>query len=133
MATIPIEAEVSTEQLIRAVGQLPPQEFDVFVTNILALRMQREKPHLDQQETALLLQVNEGIPAEIKRRFEELVAKRQAEAIIPEELAELREITTDIERRDVQRLAALESLAHLLRISLTDLMDSLGISPPTYA
>ncbi len=133
MVTIPIEAEVSTEQLLRAVAQLPPQEFTAFVTHLLALRAQRAEPHLSQVETVLLLQINESSAADTRRRFAELVAKRQAETISPKELAELIGLTDEIERRDVQRLAALEALAHLRRTPLVDLMDSLGISTPTYA
>ncbi len=133
MVTIPIEAEVSTEQLLRAVAQLPPQEFTAFVTHLLALRAQREGPHLSQVETVLLLQINESIAADARRRFEELVAKRQAETISSGELTELIGLTDDIERRDGQRLAALEALARLRRTLLVALMDSLGISTPAYA
>src|SRR5918912_919719 len=133
MTTIPIEAEVSTEQLLRAVTHLPPQEFAAFVSQLLALRAQRQEPHLIQAETALLLQINEGISAETQQRFDELVAKRQAETITPEELAELSQLTDQSEQRDAQRVAALEALAHLRRMTLADLMDSLGISPPPYA
>ena len=57
-------------------------------------------------------------------------ATRQAETITPEELAELIQLTDQREQRDAQRVAALEALAHLRRMTLADLMDSLGISPP---
>jgi hypothetical protein len=97
------------------------------------LRAQRQEPHLSQAETALLLQINEGISAETQQRFDELVAKRQAGTITPEELAELIQLTDQSEQRDAQRVAALEALAHLRRMTLADLMDSLGISPPPYA
>jgi hypothetical protein len=133
MTTIPIEAEVSTEQLLRAVTRLPPQEFAAFVSELLALRAQRQEPRLSQAETALLLQINEGISAETQQRFDELVAKRQAETITPEELAELIQLTDQSEQRDAQRVAALEALAQLRRMTLADLMDSLGLSPPPYA
>lgn len=133
VTTIPIEAEVSSEQLLRAVAQLPPQEFTAFLARLLALRAQRAEPYLGQAETALLLQVNEGIPTATQQRFDELVAKRQAETITPEELAGLIQLTNQIERRDAQRLAAIEALARLRQMTLTDLMDSLGIPPPTYA
>lgn len=133
MTTIPIEAEVSAEQLLRAVEQLPSQDLATFVTRLLALRAQREEPHVSQPETTLLLQVNEGIPIETRRRFDALIAKRQGEAITSEELAELIEITNENERRDAQRLAALQELAQLRRMPLTDLLDDLGIAPPPYA
>lgn len=68
-----------------------------------------------------------------RRRFDELVAKRQQEIITTEELAELKDITDQIERFDARRLAALEELARLRHMTLTNLMDSLGLPPPTYA
>jgi hypothetical protein len=133
MATIPIEVQVSTEQLLRAVERLPPQELAEFVSQVLVMRAQREAPSLSQSETALLLQINQGISIELQRRFDELVAKRQAEAITPDELRELVQITDQIEQRDVQRLAALEELARLRRMPLSELMDVLGVQPPAYA
>jgi hypothetical protein len=64
MTTISIEAQVSTEQLLHAVERLPPQELATFVDQVVALRAQRTAPHLDQPETTLLLQINQGISAE---------------------------------------------------------------------
>jgi tRNA A37 N6-isopentenylltransferase MiaA len=83
--------------------------------------------------TALLLQINQDLSTELQRRFDELVAKRQAEAITPDELRELVQITDQIEQRDAQRLAALDELARLRRMPLSELMDALGIQPPAYA
>jgi hypothetical protein len=111
MTTIPIE--VSTEQLIRAVEQLPQQELETFVAQIVALRAQRTAPHLSQDETALLLQINGAISPDVQRRFNDLVAKRQMETISPAELTELIQITDVIEQQDAQRLAALIALAQL--------------------
>lgn len=133
MTTIPIEAEVSTEQLLRAVAQLPPEEFTAFVSRLLTLRAQCEQPRLSQQETALLLEINAGISAATQRRFDELVAKRQAESISGEERAELIHLTEQIEQHDARRLAALGELAQAWKMTLTALMDILGIPPPTYA
>ena len=79
MTTIPIA--VSTEQLIRAVEQLPQHELETFVAQIVALRAQRTAPHLSKDETALLLQINAGITPDLQRRFNELVAKRQTATI----------------------------------------------------
>ncbi|HWE61003.1 MAG TPA: STAS/SEC14 domain-containing protein [Chloroflexota bacterium] len=130
MTTIPIEAQVSTDQLLHAVEQLPPQEFAAFVDQILALRAQRRAPHLSEQETALLLQINQGLDATIQRRFEELMAKRHDERISPAELDELVGITDLVEQLDAQRLAALTALAGLRHMSLASLMTALGIQLP---
>jgi hypothetical protein len=117
------------DQLLHAVEQLPPQEFAAFVDHLLALRAQRQGPHLSQPETALLLQINQGIDPAVQLRFDELVAKRRDEGISPAELDELIGITDLIEQRDAERLAALDALASLRQVPLNSLMVSLGIQP----
>lgn len=131
MTTIPIE--VSTEQLLRAVERLPPQEFDAFVSRIVALRAQRTATALSQEETTLLLQINAGLSAAHQRRYDELVAKRQAETITPAELQELIQMTDVIEQQDAHRLAALIDLAHLRKTTVSALMNTLGIRISTHA
>jgi hypothetical protein len=131
MTTIPIE--VSTEQLLRAVEQLPAQELDAFVAQVIALRAQRNAPHLNQEETILLRQINARLAPDLQRQFDELVAKRQSETITPDELQELIGITDQIEHHDAQRLAALNNLARLRQMTTPALMDLLGIRAPTYA
>ena len=64
---------------------------------------------------------------------EELVAKRQAETIAPEELDELIQLTGQVERHDAQRLAALNDLARHRQMTTPALMDLLGIRAPAYA
>jgi hypothetical protein len=131
MTTIPIE--VSTEQLLRAVERLPAQDLDAFVAQVIALRAQRNAPHLTQEETALLRQINAPLAPDLQRRFDELIAKRQAETIAPDELDELIQITEQIEHHDAERLAALGDLAHHRQITIPALMDLLGIRAPSYA
>jgi hypothetical protein len=129
MTMIPIE--VSTEQLLRAVEQLPAPELDAFVAQVVALRAQRAAPHLSQQETALLLQINAGMPPSEQARFDLLVAKREAEAIADDELQELVALTDQVEQHDAQRLAALLDLAQLRHTTAPLLMDTLGIKAPS--
>jgi hypothetical protein len=64
-----------TEQLLRAVKRLPQHELESFIAQIVALRTQRTAPHLNQEETALLLQINGAISPDVQRRFNALVAK----------------------------------------------------------
>jgi hypothetical protein len=73
MTTVHIEANISTEQLLRAVEQLPPVELTALVDQILALQARREAPHLSQSEAALLQQINQPIPDDMQRRFDEPV------------------------------------------------------------
>jgi hypothetical protein len=81
----------------------------------------------------LLLTINAARlePAQ-QARFDELVAKRQAETITPTELQELIEMTDAIELRDAEQLEAMQALARLRHTTARALMDSLGIRAPAY-
>jgi hypothetical protein len=59
------------------------------VAQVVTLRAQRTALHLSQQETALLFQINAGLPPSDQAHFDLLVAKREAEAITDDELQEL--------------------------------------------
>jgi hypothetical protein len=41
MTTIPIEAQISTDQLLHAIEQLPPHEFATFLARLLDLQTRR--------------------------------------------------------------------------------------------
>ena len=128
MANIQIEAQVSTEELFRAIERLPPGDFADMVERVLLMRADRVATPADQSETDLLLRINNRPPVEIQERLDELVAKREAESISPEELSELIDLTEIIETRDGDRLEALNALARSRRMPLADLMTSLGIT-----
>ncbi|NTU82150.1 MAG: STAS/SEC14 domain-containing protein [Chloroflexales bacterium] len=125
MSTIPIE--VSTEQLLRAVERLPAEELNAFAAQVLALRAQRGAPSLTRNETALLLQINASLAPEVQARYDDLVTRREAETITPEELHELIFLTDAVEKQDAERLTALRELAELRHQTVPELMDALGL------
>ena len=129
VANIQIEAQVSTEELFRAIEHLSPGDFADVVERVLVMRANRVATHADQPETDLLSRINNGTPVEMQKRFDELVAKREVESISPEELSELIDLTELIETRDAERLEALNALARSRGLPLADLMNSLGIVP----
>jgi len=133
MPVIQLEAQLSSAQLLQAVELMPSEELDEFVERILLLHAQRSATHLKHTESELLLQINRGIPPELRERYEALSAKRQAETLNSEEYAELLRLTGQIEQLDAMRLTALAELARLRRTSLAELMQTLGIQPPDYA
>jgi hypothetical protein len=133
MPTIQVEAQVSTEQLLRVVEQMPTHELNTFVASVLALRAQREAPHLSQAESDLLLKINHAIPPELQQRYNELISKRRAETLSAEEHTELLNMTDQIEKLEADRVAALADLARLRHTSVPELIFTLGIEAPTYA
>jgi hypothetical protein len=88
MSTIQVHVQVSPDELAEAVAQLPPAERDQFINRVLALRSQQTSG-LPHDEVTLLLQINQGLPEPVQQRYDDLIAKRQAETLTPDEHAEL--------------------------------------------
>lgn len=124
-----IRSEASTDDLLDAVAQLSTDELAAFADRIAMLRAERTAAHLSLDETALLLQIERGLPAGSHRRYGELVTKRRNERLSADEHAELIGLTNDIERLDAEHMEALIALAQIRRTSLGELMQSLGIQP----
>jgi hypothetical protein len=82
MPTVQLEAQLSPEQLLKAVGQLSTPELEAFANDVLTLRAERVAPRLSSEEATLLQQINQGLPDELQKRFNELVARRRAETLI---------------------------------------------------
>lgn len=133
MPVVQVEAQLPTDELLRAVGQLNQSDLEQFVSQVIALRARRQASGLPRIESELLLKVNEGVPSDIQARYSELIAKRQAETLTPDEYEELLRLTRQVEKLEVRRVEYLAELARLRGTSLTALMEDLGIRPPTYA
>jgi hypothetical protein len=130
MSVIRVEAQISADQLLKAVEQMSPPELEMFVSEVLKLRAQRQAPSLSSAESELLLKINQGISDGTQERLDELVAKRKNLALSEEELAELIQLTQEIERSDAERIKYLGELGQLRGRSLHEIMQDLEIHPP---
>lgn len=83
-------------------------------------------------ESELLQQINQGLSAQTWQHYHELIAKRQAEILTPEEHTELISISEQIEKANARRLGYLIELAQLRQVSLETVMEQLGIQAPRY-
>lgn len=133
MPVVQVEAQLPTDELLRAVGQLNQADLEQFVSQVIALRAKRQAPSLPRVESELLLKINEGVPSDIQKRYNDLIAKRQAETLAPDEYEELLRLTQQVEKLEARRVEYLAELARLRGTSLTALMENLGIRPPAYA
>ena len=133
MSTVHVEAQLSSDELLKAIQQLSLPELEQFVSQVIALQAQRKAPSLPQVEAELLIKINQGVALEVQRRYDELIAKRRAETLTPDEHDELLCLTDQIEQLEAHRAEYLSELAHLRRTSLTELMQNLDIRPPAYA
>jgi hypothetical protein len=90
--------------------------------------------NLSKRESELLLAVNESFAHVQWQRYFELIDEREAETITKDELAELVELSNEIEEANAKRLQYLIELAQLRNVSLEQLMDDLDLKPalPAY-
>lgn len=133
MSTVQIVAQVSSDRLLEAIGQMDLAELDRLVPRVIAIRAQRRAPRLPQRESELLTRINRGLPANAQMRLNELIAKRQAETLTHDQHRELLRLIEQSEKAEAARVEALAQLARLRGVSLTTLMHDLGIKAPAYA
>ena len=107
-----------------------------YVVNILQEHL-RQTHRLDarclpEAEAHLLRHINEGLSPEVWRRYTELIAKRRAETLTPDEHAALITLSDQIEELNARRIEFLAELARLRQTSLSEIMRQLGIKSPPY-
>jgi hypothetical protein len=119
--------QISGPDLLKAVQQLGPAEFDAFLDEVLSQRKQPRPETLSAEESKLIKRINRGIPVEIGNRQKQLSRKRKKQALTDAEHAELVKLTDEVERRDADRAAALLKLAKLRRTPIRRLMKLMGI------
>ena len=127
MSTIRLEASVSPEDLLHAIEKLGPAELERFASQVFALVANRRAPSLSEQESQLLQEINQGVPAEMSERYAALIERRREETLTPEEHDELLRLGDQIEALDAKRVERLAKLADLRGMSLEAVMASLGI------
>lgn len=127
MPTINIKAELSKNELLQAAQQLSAAELQQFVQEILSISAKRKAPNLTDQESELLLKINQGIDQETNEKYNILLQKRNLEILTEQEYQDLLKLTHQIETYQAQRLTYLAELAKLRKISLGDLVEQLGI------
>jgi hypothetical protein len=132
MIELPPELEARLRQEAARAGQKP----DSLGRDALEHWLGQAQPRagaLPRSEADLLLVINQGLAPELWQRYHELIAKRRAETLTPDEQAHLIELSDQIEQANSRRMEALIELASLRQIPLEALMDQLGIKSPGYA
>jgi hypothetical protein len=127
MPKVQVEAHLSTNEMLKAARQLSVAELGRFLADIFALWAQRQNPRLTAAEAKLLQKIQQPVPADVRRRYRDLIRKRQAEALTPAEYQELLRLTKQVETADVARLRALVKLAGTRGSSLAGLMQDIGV------
>ena len=133
MPTIQIEAHLSSEQLLNAARQMPRREFNRFVEDVLRLRANHERGKLSVAESELLSKITQPVPADMRQRYDELLARRDDRTLAPDEEQELLRMTDQVELLEAERMKRLIELAQLRQVSLDEVFQQLGLPPLSYA
>jgi hypothetical protein len=119
--------QINGSDLLQAVKQMGPDEFNAFVEQAYSLRSPTRSARLSANESKLIQRINRGIPAEVVRRYAHLVRKRKTKDLSSSEQTELLKLANDVETRDAERAEALLELAQLRRVPVRVLMKEMGI------
>ncbi len=130
MATSSQSISLSPEHLLAAADQLDPADLRPFVSQVVARAARRLAPSVSESETVHLQKINRGLRAGVDRRYRELVAKRRAETLRPNEHTELLELKEDVEKWQAEQIQHLIDFARIRGTSLSELKDELGIEAP---
>lgn len=131
-SVISSEAPMSLDELIQAANQLDEADLDRLLQQVVILRAHRKANVRTLEEAQLLHKINQGIDPELRAQYQTLRAKLEAETLTDAEYNTLIQLSNQIEQFGAQRLEALANLAQLRQVSLSDLMETLGIEPVTY-
>jgi hypothetical protein len=127
------QIELDVDEVLNGVACWQTKEVEQFADQVMALLARRRAPSLPKNESELLQKINQGLPSEVWKRYEELNAKLHEESITPEEHQELLAIIDRIELADAERMKQLIKLARLRNVSIATLMEQLDIRRPGYA
>lgn len=132
MSVLQIKTELGFNKLLNVVEQLDTSELETLIAKVITLRAKRKKSYCSEQESELLLKINQKLPANSQQRFNDLLSKRQAEQLSPAEQHELINLSEQIEQANVERITLIQELAKLRGVTLEVMMQSLGIKTPDY-
>lgn len=124
--------QISNPQLSQVIEQLSLAELDRFADEVTAFRARRHAPILNADESALFAIINQSLSEAERNMLVELGEKRVEETLTSDEHQELLTLQQKLEALHAKRMKALAQLAQLRGVTLTVVMEQLGIEFPEY-
>lgn len=123
--------EVTTENLLDAVVQMPEKDFEKFFEKAKQLRSDSNRIGWTKDELEIIKKIEEcQYTPEEEKHFANLVRKRQSETISESEFKELCKLTDEGEELTLKRLKLLVELATEKNKPLDEILKILKIHPP---
>lgn len=120
--------KVRMEEILDGISHLDTPDLEIFLREVGHLLAKRKATTLSKRETQLLLKINEAVfPDDVQKEYDELYKKLSSEKISPQQHQRLLVLIKQREESGVEKLACLIELAQLKKVSLSTLLDQLGI------
>ena len=116
--------EITTENLMSAVVNLPKSKFEKFVSDARKLKK--------REETLIAKLPKFDLSEEEKKVYKSLLRKFRLENLTKEEHKQLARLTDKLEGLNVERLKCLMEIANIRQKSLREVMKELNIKPKSY-
>jgi hypothetical protein len=129
VTTVEVPARLTVDDLVTAVDQLPNDELTQFVRRVLALQSHRGLSILDREDEITLLETiyRQRLNNRDQNRLRRRRSKSRQGRLTPEEHAELLQFVQRVEQQDLVRIKALVQLAQKRGVTVSDLLQELGI------
>ncbi len=125
MTVIPIN--LSTNDLLAGVEQLEKQDLEEFVKRVLQIRAKRLADTYRHEEATLIEQTKVGLSEAEQLSLQVFADKSQSDILTTAEQKAYLALTEKMETLNNQRLVALGKLAQLRNVSLSTVMEQLGL------
>jgi hypothetical protein len=126
------EANQMIENLIISAEQLKLSQLEDLISRLKELRQKRLINRLPSDETELIERLNNWLPADSQEQLSALIARRDANTLNSKQQQELTVLLEKAKEAHNKRVEVLTELAGLRGISLTALMNDLGVRFPDY-
>jgi hypothetical protein len=129
MPSINVEVQLSSEQLLQAVEQLTQLNLEQFLSQLVILHTHKKAASLLKNEAKLFLETHEDmtINNNNNNNYEKLINNTEVETLRKEEYQALLYLGEQIDKLQAQRIEYMAELAKIHGISLTKLMEKLGL------
>jgi len=128
MTTVKVTSNITFEELVNGVLQLPPTDFERFIQKIQAIKAKSEA---SKKEARLVQQIQERLSKIEGERLKELEQKQYDSVLNEAENQEMAIFIHKIERLHTQRILAIGMLAQLRGTSVEKVSKEFGFQPIT--
>ena len=132
MTVLQLETQVSSEQLLRALESMPLSELRRFAAQVDAILKNRQAPRISQVESELLIEINRGLPPDMRSRLDELLGDQETGSLTDSQYDELLYLTNQLEIYDARRIQLIGELARLRNRPVDAIITEYQLSPAAH-